>query len=143
MADVHFEALKLKYRPVFDFMHENGVRVDAVDYATGKLRIRATAPTLELEARVWDEIKAVDPSYSDLDAEIKSAEKLKVQTASSGGASGTDELYTVQPDDSLRSIAESYYGDPDLFTRIYEANRERMKDPDDLRPGQRLVIPIE
>ncbi|MFQ5867968.1 MAG: LysM peptidoglycan-binding domain-containing protein [bacterium] len=45
--------------------------------------------------------------------------------------------------DCLWNIAkkESIYGDPWKWKRIYEANRDKIVDPDLIYPGQRLIIP--
>ncbi len=143
MADAHFDALVLKYRPVIELIERSGGRIHKLALDNGRLLLRARVPSLEAEGRAFDEIKLVDPSYSDLTPQISSDEALPTETATDNGAEGTEELYTVQAGDTLRRIAASYYGDPALFTRIYEANRDRMHDPDDLRPGQRLVIPMD
>ena len=49
--------------------------------------------------------------------------------------------YAVQPGDSLWTIAASEYGDGSKWNQIFEANRELLKSPDDLREGLSLVIP--
>lgn len=50
--------------------------------------------------------------------------------------------YVVQPGDTLRAIAQSTYGDADLWQRIYDANRDLIgSDPDALQAGMRLQIP--
>ena len=50
--------------------------------------------------------------------------------------------YTVEPGDSLRSIAANVYGDPDRWSQIYDANRESIgEDPDSLRVGLRRRLP--
>jgi len=49
--------------------------------------------------------------------------------------------YTVAKGDSLSRIAKRYYGDGNLWNRIYEANREQIRDPDLIYPGQVLRIP--
>jgi nucleoid-associated protein YgaU len=52
--------------------------------------------------------------------------------------------YTVEPGDTLRSIAAQVYGDPDRWSRIYDANRDTIgPDPDSLRVGLRLRIPAD
>lgn len=48
---------------------------------------------------------------------------------------------TVVAGDTLSSIAGAEYGDPGLFGRIFEANRDQLDDPDLIRPGQVLRIP--
>lgn len=49
--------------------------------------------------------------------------------------------YTVQPGDSLAAIAYRFYGVTSRYTMIFEANRERLPSPDEIRAGQRLTIP--
>ncbi|HEY7529475.1 MAG TPA: LysM peptidoglycan-binding domain-containing protein [Gemmatimonadota bacterium] len=49
--------------------------------------------------------------------------------------------YEVRPGDSLSRIAQRFYGDGNQWPRIHEANRDQIKDPDLIYPGQKLVIP--
>jgi len=49
--------------------------------------------------------------------------------------------YTVKSGDTLSSIAEEFYGDPDRFRTIFQANRNILDDPDEIFPGQELRIP--
>ena len=49
--------------------------------------------------------------------------------------------YTVVPGDSLSKIAKHFYGDANLWRRIWEANRNQIKNPDLIQPGQILEIP--
>ncbi|NMA70030.1 MAG: LysM peptidoglycan-binding domain-containing protein [Desulfitobacterium sp.] len=51
------------------------------------------------------------------------------------------QVYTVKAGDTLGSIAKKVYGDSSLYTKIYEANRERLKSPHLIYEGQWLVIP--
>ena len=51
------------------------------------------------------------------------------------------EAYRVQAGDTLWSIAEVVLGDPSLWPALYRANRDRIKDPRHVYPGQRLSIP--
>ncbi len=51
------------------------------------------------------------------------------------------EFYTVRRGDSLSLIAKRYYGDPMKYPFLFEANREVIKNPDLIYPGQTLRIP--
>ncbi len=49
--------------------------------------------------------------------------------------------YTVVSGDSLSKIAKREYGDGNQWKKIFEANRDILKDPDKIFPGQTLQIP--
>jgi nucleoid-associated protein YgaU len=49
--------------------------------------------------------------------------------------------YTVAPGDSLSKIAQHQYGNANLWSKIYEANKDTVKNPDLIHPGQQLIIP--
>jgi LysM repeat protein len=49
--------------------------------------------------------------------------------------------YTVQPGDTLSSIAELYYHNPGDWQSIYNANRSTISNPDSIYVGERLTIP--
>jgi nucleoid-associated protein YgaU len=53
----------------------------------------------------------------------------------------SDRHYVVAEGDSLWKIAQRHYGDGERWRRIYEANRDLIKDPDRIYPGQQLRIP--
>jgi len=49
--------------------------------------------------------------------------------------------YVVVRGDSLSKIASGQYGDAQKWRRIYEANRDLIRDPNLIYPGQQLRIP--
>ncbi|HHY26271.1 MAG TPA: LysM peptidoglycan-binding domain-containing protein [Desulfitobacterium dehalogenans] len=51
------------------------------------------------------------------------------------------QVYTVKAGDTLGTIAKQMYGDGSLYTKIYEANKGRLKNPNLIFEGQKLVIP--
>ena len=53
------------------------------------------------------------------------------------------ETYTVQKGDSLSKIAQRRYGEAGKWKIIYEANKDNIKNPDLIHPGQVLKIPQE
>ena len=50
-------------------------------------------------------------------------------------------VVTVQPGNTLWAIARESYGEGPLFVRVFEANRDRIRDPDLIYPGQIFEIP--
>ena len=62
-------------------------------------------------------------------------------TTTSAGASTSARTYTVVSGDSLSKIAKREYGDASKWKAIFEANRDKINDPDLIHPGQVLTIP--
>jgi len=52
-----------------------------------------------------------------------------------------DETVVVQPGDSLSRIAARELGNAGAWPLIYRANRDRIKDPERVYPGQELTVP--
>lgn len=53
----------------------------------------------------------------------------------------TQKTYTVKKGDCLWNIAKKYYGKGSQYTKIYNANKDKVKNPNKIYPGQVLVIP--
>lgn len=51
------------------------------------------------------------------------------------------EYYEIKSGDTLSAIAKTYYGNGNKYMAIFEANREVIKDPDLIFPGQKIRIP--
>ena len=49
--------------------------------------------------------------------------------------------YTVVKGDTLSRIAKQFYGDANQWRKIYEANRDVIKNPDLIKPGQVFKVP--
>jgi len=50
--------------------------------------------------------------------------------------------YVVKKGDTLYKLARKFYGDQKKWRRIYDANKETLKDdPNKIQPGMKLVIP--
>jgi LysM repeat protein len=108
--------------------------------------------TVDQEQRVADEQRAGQPAQ-----EVKTSaptEKQAVETKEGAAAKESEkqrtvvclcEQYTVRKGDTLWWIAKykDVYNDPYLWPIIYEANKDIIKNPKLLYPGQELGIPRE
>ena len=139
------EQLKGKYQSVLNTIERQQIQLQNVHMQDGKLFIRGTAPSEDAKNKVWDEIKRIDPGYSDLTADImvlESTQGGRVKTAGAGiGGGQRSRTYTVQAGDTLSKISKQFYGNANEYMKIFEANRNLLKDPDKIHPGQELVIP--
>ena len=58
-----------------------------------------------------------------------------------GGHPTGSRAYVVQPGDTLWDIARRFYGDSRQSALLLGANRDRLRGPEDLRPGMVLIVP--
>jgi nucleoid-associated protein YgaU len=66
---------------------------------------------------------------------------LQPALGTNSGAARPPATYVVKSGDSLISIAQSIYGDVNMTGQLFAANQGQLSRPDDLRPGQVLVLP--
>jgi nucleoid-associated protein YgaU len=75
------------------------------------------------------------------DSNAAPADFSDVTSGSSSTAPAAAQTYTVKSGDSLSKIAKHIYGDASSWHKIYDANRDKIKNPDLIHPGQVLDIP--
>ncbi|ADJ29408.1 PRC-barrel domain-containing protein [Nitrosococcus watsonii] len=77
-----------------------------------------------------------DSSSTDQDSTSKGS-----QSQQGGNGNGANRTVTVQEGDTLADIAHHAYGDASKWRLIYNANKDKIKDPKDLLVGTKLTIP--
>jgi nucleoid-associated protein YgaU len=80
------------------------------------------------------------PDFSDVESGSSSTAPSP-SGAAAGKASDTSRIYVVQGGDSLSKISKKFYGDANSWKRIFEANKDIVKNPDLIQPGWKLRIP--
>ena len=140
-----FDRLKQKYQSVINLMQQLQVRVQNINMEGTKLLIRGAAPNAAAKNKVWDQIKLIDAGYSDLICDLSVSESQPAPATMSAGAATSggqgQRRYTVQAGDTLSKISRQFYGDANQYTKIFNANRDKLSDPNKIQPGQQLVIP--
>ena len=66
---------------------------------------------------------------------------LEVQPMGDNAGGGGGQSYTVKSGDTLRKIAQHFYGDEMKWHAIRDANPELAANPDRIQVGQRITIP--
>ena len=103
----------------------------------GKLHFVGSVKTEAEKNEIWIAIKTIPDWKNDIVADI---------TVTGGGvaeaaATPSAKTYTVKPGDTLSAIAKSQLGSASDYTKIFEANRDQLSDPDKIKPGQVLKLP--
>jgi nucleoid-associated protein YgaU len=94
-----------------------------------------------------------------LAGECPSAEAMQKAVLIAGNVQGVSEVnisglkvpppkekvdyYIIVKGDTLSKIAKQYYGDANKYPRIFDANREVIKDANLIYPGQKIRIPMD
>lgn len=120
-----FAQLKQKYQPVLDTIQKEGAELQNLNMDGNQLFLKASAVSEASKNRIWDAIKAVDPQFADLKHDIEVREG--------------QQTYTVRPGDTLSKISKYFYGDANKYPQIVKANN--LDNPDQIKPGQQLLIP--
>jgi nucleoid-associated protein YgaU len=123
-------SLQNKYQPLIDAAQTAGTNNLQVRQQGNVLYIDGDVASESVKKQLWDKYNQLDPDYRSGDLILN----LNVV----GGGAGTEEEYEVVKDDSLSKIGQRYGVS---WQEIYEANRDKIKDPDLIQPGWRLKIP--
>lgn len=119
-----------KYQGLIDMAQQGGVENLDAREENNVLYLSGTAPTSELKQQLWDE-------YGRLDPDMRAGDLiLNIDVAGDTG-----QYYTIERGDTLSEIAARHDGI--TWQQIYEANRDVIKDPDKIYPGQKIRIPSE
>jgi nucleoid-associated protein YgaU len=125
------EQLKTKYSSVLNAINQNGVRLSHVHIQDDKLYIEGACGSDAIKNKIWDQVKLVDSTYSDLTLNLTVDPSIAPK----------QQVYTVAAGDSLSKIAKQFYGNANEYMKIFEANRDKLNDPNTIKIGQQLVIP--
>jgi nucleoid-associated protein YgaU len=122
-------ALQDKYRELVTAAQSSGVSNFQVREQDNVLYIDGVAPSEEVKQKLWDIYGKIDPDYRSADVVMN----IKV-TQGTGG----EKEYVVVSGDNLTKIGKKFNV---KWKDIYEANKDKIKNPDHIEPGWKLKIP--
>lgn len=109
---------------------------------------RWRAPLPEVDTGIYtlrvDEIDDAGDVVSRVETPFKREEPETLANLNSGQAPDVGiklSVVTVQPGNTLWGIASQSFGDGTLYVRVFEANKDRIRDPDLIYPGQVFQVP--
>jgi nucleoid-associated protein YgaU len=72
---------------------------------------------------------------------VKGVSEVKFDNVTAPAAVEEVEYYEIASGDTLSAIAKKFYGNGSDYPRIFEANKEVIKDPNKIYVGQKIRIP--
>ena len=118
-------ALQDKYKSVIDIARQGGASALKLEEKNSVLHVSAKTSEA-IKQKMWDAYAKIDPDMraGDLMLDIEAAD--------------FDEVYEIQKGDTLGKIAK-HYGT--TWQKIHEMNKDTIKNPDLIFPGQKIKIP--
>ena len=141
---------------LFDFFKDMGEKIfGSEDEAAEKIKenIEASNPGIQdLNVAYHDGVVELTGTADSAEAmekavlmagNVKGVSEVKADGVSAPPQPAPVEYYVIQKGDSLSAIAKRYYGNAKDYPRIFDANREVIKNPDLIYPGQKIRIPLD
>jgi nucleoid-associated protein YgaU len=121
-------ALQDKYSQLISYAKSASVSELSVIEKDNVLYVSGTA-TASVKDQIWKIYDQIDPDMRAGDMVLN----INVLP-------GSEEIYEVKSGDSLGKIAAKYPGM--TWQKIFEANKDTIKNPDMIHPGQKIIIPL-
>jgi nucleoid-associated protein YgaU len=118
-----------QYSNVFQLVNQIGLKNPEVTEQGGKLKIKGTTEYEIGKNQIWNAIKTHPNWENEVAADIHTERK------------DIYGVHTVVSGDTLSKIAKYYLGDANAYMKIFEANKDTLKDPNMIKVGQQLTIP--
>ncbi len=123
-------ALQNKYSQLINTAKSEGVQNLEVREQNGVLYIDGSAPSTTVKDKLWQVYNTIDPDYR--------AGDLVLNIEATDGGAAVREEYEVVSGDTLSGIGRKLGKN---WKEIFEANRDKIKDPDKIQIGWKLKIP--
>jgi nucleoid-associated protein YgaU len=101
----------------------------------GKLHFVGSVKSEQEKNEIWQAIKTIPDWRDEIVADIK------VTGGGAPAAAAAAKTYTVKSGDTLSRIAKEHLGDANAYMKIFDLNKDQLKDPDVIKPGQVLKLP--
>jgi nucleoid-associated protein YgaU len=106
-----------------------GIKDLGVTFKDGAVSLKGNGPVEALQKAIL------------MAGNIMGVGEVKLEAAHAASVDDGTQYYVIRSGDNLSAIAKQFYGDPNKYPKIFEANREVIKDPNLIFPGQKIRIP--
>jgi LysM repeat protein len=120
-------------------LYDTNIKVSVEDYTITEDAKEGLDVSVDVNLKQWRDYgtktAAVEQSTD------TQTQTVTVETEREASTAPTASSVTTQKGDTLWAIAKKYYGDGSQYTKIYEANKDKISNPNLIYPGQELTIP--
>ena len=106
-----------------------GLKDLAVSFKDGIVSLAGNGPSAALQKAIL------------IAGNVLGVSEVKVDSATAAALDDGTQYYVIKSGDTLSAVAKQFYGDANQYPKIFEANREVIKDANLIYPGQKIRIP--
>lgn len=134
-----FRFIVSRVSPSGDKLYDTNIKVSLEDYTVSEDATDGFDVTVSINLKQYIDYSTKKVTVTKPDNSSKST--LKTETPRETSGKPTAKTYTVKSGDCLWTIAKKYYGNGAQYTKIYNANKDKISNPNLIYVGQVLTIP--
>ena len=134
-----FRFIVSRASPSGDKLYDTNIKVSLEDYTVSEDATDGFDVTVSINLKQYIDYATKKVTVTKPDNSSKST--LKTETPRETSGKPTAKTYTVKSGDCLWTIAKKYYGNGAQYTKIYNANKDKISNPNLIYIGQVLTIP--
>lgn len=134
-----FRFIVSRVSPSGDKLYDTNIKVSLEDYTVSEDATDGFDVTVSINLKQYIDYATKKVTVTKPDNSSKST--LKTETPRETSGKPTAKTYTVKSGDCLWTIAKKYYGNGAQYTKIYNANKDKISNPNLIYVGQVLTIP--
>lgn len=134
-----FRFIVSRVSPSGDKLYDTNMKVSLEDYTVSEDATDGFDVSVSVNLKQYIDYATKIVTVTKPDNSSKST--LKTETPREASNAPTAKTYTVKSGDCLWTIAKKYYGNGAQYTKIYNANKDKISNPNLIYVGQVLTIP--
>lgn len=128
----------VRLSPSGSLLFDTNMKVSVEDYNITEEGKKGLDVAVDVNLKQWRDYGVKTVTVEDSE---DGGQTVTVEEERDASTAPTAKTYTVQSGDSLWAIAAKYYGSGADYTKIYEANTDKISNPNLIYPGQVLTLP--
>lgn len=122
-------------------LFDTNIKVSVEDYTIKENAKDGLDVSVEIQLKQYRDYSTKVLKIKKKNASSSKKKSVTVKKERSSNTAPKAKKYTVKSGDSLWTIAKKYYGDGSKYKKIYNANKDKVNNPNLIYPGQVLTIP--